>query len=183
MVLSGCASGGGEEMPTTTTSSAAAGPVNPWDLPVEQRPALFDPCTELPVEAVEQGLGGPVEPIERFTFRKPGEMMACGWRTDQANISVLSTWKSRDEYLADGAFTVMDPEHELDGRIGMRLLDGTGDPEWSCIQQFYTERGATWLWIDLNYYDFKGRRVADACEALEQTIPPILAHFPKGDFR
>lgn len=185
VVLSGCASGGGEETPTTTTSSAAAGPVNPWDLPLEQRPALFDPCTELPVEAVEQGLGGPVEPVEEYTRDQPGELMACGWTTAQAHISVLATWKSRDEYLADEGFTVVAPEHELSGRAGIRALNSADKTNRACYQIFFTERGTVWLHLSLRaaLREFNGERFADSCWALEQVIPPIMAHFPQGDFK
>lgn len=185
LALFGCASGGDEETPTTTTSSAAAGPVNPWDLPIEQRPALFDPCSELPVEAVEQGLGGPVEPIESYENHDPGGLMACGWKNDQADISVLSTWKSRDEYLADEEFTVEDSAHELAGRTGMRLLDANDMTERSCLQLFFTERGSVWVRLDLSdlFREFKGERPADACWALEQALQPLMGHFPKGDFK
>lgn len=183
MVLSGCAAGGGEETPPTT-SSAAAGPVSPWDLPVEQRPALFDPCTELPLEAIEQGLGGPVEPVEQYARHQPGELMACGWRTGQADISVLATWKSRTEYLADRTFTVVDGQNEIGGRTGMRMLDAMDTTERSCLQLFFTERGTVWVKFDLIdiFRKFKGEQPADACRALDQAILPIMQHYPQGGF-
>lgn len=185
LALFGCASGGDEETPTTTTSSAAAGPINPWNLPIEQRPALFDPCSELPVEAVEQGLGGPVEPVEQFTRHQPGGLMACGWATEEAQIIVLATWKSRDEYLADRTVTVMNQEHEVAGRTGMRLLDAIDTSERSCLQLFFTKRGTTWTKFDLidRFREFEGERFVDACTAMEQVIPPIVAHYPEGDFK
>lgn len=185
LALFGCASGGDEETPTTTTSSAAAGPINPWNLPIEQRPALFDPCSELPVEAVEQGLGGPVEPVQQFTRHQPGGLMACSWATEHAEINVLSTWKSRDQYLKDASFTVVDPEFELGGRESMRMLDATDSTERACLQVFFTERGATWLMLDLidRFREFDGERFVDPCNVLEQVGLPIIEHLPKGNFK
>ena len=58
VVVSGCGADHGEG---TTTSASPEAPVNPWDLPLEERPDLFDPCAEIPIEAVEEALGGPVE--------------------------------------------------------------------------------------------------------------------------
>ncbi|WP_420795331.1 DUF3558 family protein [Dietzia alimentaria] len=184
MVLTGCASGGGVEG-STTTSSATAEPVNPWDLPLEQRPALFDPCTELPVEAVEQGLGGPVEKVNLYERNRPGELMACGWATDQAEISVLATWKPRYEYIKDRSLKILDLENNVDGRTGMRLVDNTAVTERSCIQLFFTERGTIWLRLDLLdfFREFRGERPTEPCGALEQAIPPIMAHYPQGEFK
>ena len=57
VVLSGCATGDGNNQGATTTSPAAdEAPANPWDVPLEQRPALFDPCEEIPIEAVEEAI-------------------------------------------------------------------------------------------------------------------------------
>ncbi|MDO8394341.1 MAG: hypothetical protein Q7T31_08140, partial [Dietzia sp.] len=79
---------------TTTSPAAAEETINPWDLPIEQRPALFDPCAEIPIEAVEQGVGGPVEPSEQLHNHRPGELFSCGWKNDEVLIDILSTWKS-----------------------------------------------------------------------------------------
>lgn len=92
VVVSGCGAGDGEG---TTTSALPEAPVNPWDLPLEERPDLFDPCAEIPIEAVEEALGGPVELDEQLRIERPGELLSCGWRNREVIFNVLSTWKSR----------------------------------------------------------------------------------------
>lgn len=182
MMLSGCGTSG-EGSTAPSTSSVAEPSNNPWDLPLEQRPALFDPCAEIPIEAVEQGLGGPVEPVEEFVSHKPGELLSCGWETEATDISILSTWKGRSDYIADRTITVED--NAIGDRPGMRGLDNIDDSGRSCIQLFFTERGTVWLMISLlsSFREFRGERFADACSALEQVIPPIMAHYPQGDFQ
>ena len=187
LVLSGCGTGDGEETTTTATAttSAAEQPGNPWDLPLEQRPALFDPCTEIPVEAIEQGLGGPVKPFSEIESHSPGDLMSCGWKTEEAYLIMLSTWKSREKYLADRSFDVVSAHEELNGRVGMRMLDATGDPDRSCIQLFFTERGTAWLQVHLNdvFLEFSGQRRANACEVIDQVSQPIMTYLPKGEFQ
>ena len=182
VVLSGCGTGDGEET-TTTTTSATEQPGDPWDLPLEQRPALFDPCTEIPDDAVAEGFGEPVRRTERYVNHKPGELMSCGWESDDVEINILSTWKSRDDYFSDRMISV--EENAIAGRPGMRGFDTTDTTERSCIQLFFTEQGT--IWLKLNLLDllreFRGVRSAAPCEALEQVIRPIMAHYPQGDFQ
>jgi len=188
VVLSGCGTGDGEETTSTTaeaTTSAAEQPGNPWDLPLEQRPALFDPCTEVPVEAIEQGLGGPVTPVDAFENHRPGDLMSCGWRAEEADLTVLSTWKSREEYRTDRSFDVVSAQEKLNGRVGMRLLDAIGDPDRSCLQLFFTERGTAWVQVHLTnpYKELDGQRLPNACVVIDQFSQPIMEYLPKGDFQ
>ena len=185
VVLSGCGTADGDDTTTTTpTTSVAEQSNSPWDLPLEQRPALFDPCAEIPDEAVAEGFGEPVQRTERYVNHKPGELMSCGWETMTAteDISILSTWKSRDDYIADRTMTV--EENKVNGRPGMKGLDNIDTSERGCVQLFFTERGTVWLAINLHssFREFRGERFADACKALEQVIPPIMTHYPLGDF-
>lgn len=183
-MLSGCGTSG-EGSTAPSTSSVAEPSNNPWDLPLEQRPALFDPCAEIPIEAVEQGLGGPVEPVNSRTHHRPGELMSCAWRTEEASISILGTWKSYDDYLADRTLNAVEPEYDIGGKLGMRMLDSRRVNDRACYQLFFSESGTVLLALDL--YDllrkFNGQRDTDACSALEQVALPITAHLPSGDFR
>lgn len=183
VVLSGCASAdGGEETSTTTSPAAAEEPGNPWDLPIEQRPALFDPCSEIPVEAIEEGVGSPVKPVEEYRRQEPGSLMACGWANEEIDLSILSTWKSREDYLADTMFIVGDST-EAYGRSGFRLLDSSDPGGRSCIQMFFTERGAIWVKIDLfgMSRNFQGDQYSNSCEALDTVIAPVVSHIPEGN--
>jgi len=187
LVLSGCGTSDGEETTTTATATASAAeqPGNPWDLPLEQRPALFDPCTEIPVEAIEQGLGGPVKPVGAFENHLPGDLKSCGWRAEEADLTMLSTWKSREDYLTDHSFDVVSTWEELNGRVGMRILEAKWNPDRSCIQLFFTERGTTWVQVHLKalYMELEGQRRTNACEFIDQVTQPVMAYLPKGDFQ
>ena len=183
VVLSGCGTADGDDTTTTTpTTSVAEQSDSPWDLPLEQRPALFDPCAEIPDEVVAEGFGEPVQRTERYVNHKPGELMSCGWESEDVEINILSTWKGRADYIADRAITT--EENVINGRPGMRGLDNTDSTERTCLQLFFTEQGTVWL--KLNLLDllrkFRGERSADPCEALDQVILPIMAHYPQGDF-
>ncbi|MDX2358888.1 DUF3558 family protein [Dietzia sp. PP-33] len=185
MVLSGCVAGQADDQATTTSPTTAEAPSNPWDLPIEQRPALFDPCAEIPVEAVEQGVGGPVEPVDEYTRHQPGGLMVCGWSTDEVDLSVLATWKSRDDYLNDDMFKVQDLSYEVMDRPGLRVGESDDYTKKTCIQIFFTARGTIWTKLDLfgAFHEFKGERFADPCESLDEAMVPIMASFPEGDFR
>ncbi|NLE82203.1 MAG: DUF3558 family protein [Rhodococcus sp.] len=188
VVLSGCGTGDGEETTSTTaeaTTSAAEQPGNPWDLPLEQRPALFDPCAEVPIEVIEQGLGSPVSPVAAYENHLPKDLMSCGWRSENAELTILTTWKSREDYQADRSFDVSSTHEELNGRVGMRLLDAIGNPDETCLQLFFTERGTAWIQFHITdlYLEFEGQRRSNACEVMEQVSQPIMEHLPKGDFQ
>ena len=111
--------------------------------------------------------------------------MACGWRAEDAELTILSTWKSRREYLADRSFDVVSAQEELNGRVGMRLLDAIGHPEESCLQLFFTERGTAWIQVHLQnlYMEFDGQRRSNACEVIDQVSQPVMSYLPKGDFQ
>ncbi|WP_314035902.1 DUF3558 family protein [Dietzia sp. CH92] len=187
VVLSGCASADGEEGPTSTTTSPAAAEEsgNPWDLPIEQRPALFDPCAQIPIEAVEGGLGAPVQPVEEFFNHRPDELISCGWESAEAHFTVLSTWKSREEYLSDEMFDLRDESAEVIGREGMRLSKSTDAFNSTCLQLFFTSQGTVWFELGLTnaLNEFRGERTADACSVIGRAIEPLVPLIPEGDFQ
>ena len=186
VVLSGCASAEGEGgMSTTTSPPSVETSGNPWDLPIEQRPALFDPCAEIPVEAVEQALGAPVKPVDEFTRHQPGSLMACGWESHEAQFTVLSTWKSRGEYLVDRMFEVRDTNSKVADRAGLRLSPADDELHSNCIQLLFTSLGTIWLEIGLvnTFNEFKGARTADSCSVIEEAIAPSMPFVPEGEFQ
>lgn len=181
VVLSGCGSTGES---VTTTSPPPEASVNPWDLPLEERPDLFDPCAEIPLAAVEEALGGPVEPIDLFTRRQTDELMVCGWASDEADLTILATWKSRGEYVKDSSFTILDLESSISGRTGLLALDSTDVAERGCTHMFFTGRGTIWVQLHMlsATRNFRGERSVAPCVALHKAIPRIVSHLPEGDF-
>lgn len=183
LVLSGCASGE-DEVSTTTTSALAEGPTNPWDLPLEQRPPLFDPCEEIPVEAVEEGVGSPLQSVEDLTNYEPGELISCGWRTDEIRVGTLSTWKSRGEYLEDRGFVIRDSAAQFSGRSGIRMVSRGDHTDGSCYALFFTSRGTVWMNVKLvnSLNTFNGKRFSKACDVLNEIVAPIIPYIPNGEF-
>ncbi|MBF6842361.1 DUF3558 family protein, partial [Acinetobacter baumannii] len=126
-LLSGCGAGQGGDETTTTSPIVTETSANPWDLPIEQRPALFDPCAEIPIEAVEQAVGGTVKPVDEFSNSEAKELISCGWKNREIHLVSLATWKSRDDYLSDRSFQLLDGGLETAGRSGMRLTESDDD--------------------------------------------------------
>lgn len=184
VALSGCASGGGEE-PTTTSTPVAQGPTNPWELPLEQRPPLFDPCAEIPVEAVSEGVGSPMESSEDSTIYDPPGLISCAWSNDEVLISVLSTWKSHSEYSADPSFGISDRDYKAVGRSGIQLYQPEQMMKQSCHSLFFTGEGTVMVSLSLllALNDFRGTRLSEGCEVLNQVSDPIVDLVPGGDFR
>ena len=179
VVLSGC---GAVEENVTTTSPSPETPVNPWDLPLEDRPALFDPCAEIPVEAVEEALGGPVEPDDRLHNGNPRSLISCGWKNNEAIFGVLGTWKSREEYVSDGSYAYT--KIETGNRHGLRLVATSDLGANRCREVFFTSRGTAFISLDLftGTTSFKGKDFVEPCEALSGISETILTYAPAGSF-
>lgn len=184
MVLSGCASGDGEGASTTTSPAATEPSSNPWDLPIEQRPALFDPCAELPVEAVEAGFGPTLKPDQAVHHNRPGELHSCGWKNNEVLVGVVGTWLSKQGFLEDRELVAIDTESVFLGRPGLRATDRSASRDDICYQIFFTSRGAVVVNVNLltALREFRGERSSKACEVLDQTIGPIVEQLPEGDF-
>lgn len=182
VVLTGCASDPGDEM--TTSSPVAQAPTNPWDLPLEQRPPLFDPCEEIPVEAVEEALGGPVEPVPELTKFDPGELDTCGWSSDKVLLDVLATWKSFDDYQVNPTGEIGELRHGIRGRNALRMTDRVDDP-LTCRHLFFTGYGTVAISLSLTtaLESFGGERFSRVCEVLQQVSGSIVEFVPEGDFR
>ena len=184
MVLAGCTTDDGvDQVSTTTNPSATEQPGNPWDLPLEQRPPLFDPCEEIPIEAVEAGVGSGVEPDPELRIHQPGELMSCAWMNNEVIFAVLSTWKSRSSYLSDSSFIASDAE--VENRVGLRLIGHADMGAHACQQLFFTSQGTVFISIDMisGLSSFKGVNFVDPCEALEESLQGVMSYVPGGDFR
>ena len=184
VILSGCASAdGGEEAPTTTSPAVAVESGNPWDLPVEQRPDLFDPCAEIPVEAIEEAVGRPVEPNDVLRRHEPDQLMACGWADNEVHFTSAASWKTRSEYLADPGLVFLDRPDVAPSR-GVLMTEAGDTTDRTCMHVFFTERGTSWVKLDLvgGLSEFHGQRFSDACQSLDQVMDSIENFVPKGDF-
>ena len=184
VVLAGCASGQVSGETTTTSPAAPDTPGNPWDLPIEQRPALFDPCAEIPIEVVEAAVGSPLEWVENLKNSQPNLLISCGWENEEVNFGLVSTWKSREEYLADSSFTLRDSQAKIGNRSGLRLAESIDAFGSTCLMLFFTSQGTVWVNLDLvtGLNRFKGQQQTDACDALDQAVLEIVQFIPEGEF-
>ena len=184
MIAAGCGSAdGGEDTPTTTSAAAPEESGNPWDLPVEQRPALFDPCAEIPVEAIEDGVGSPLREDEGLRNHEPGDLFTCGWKNDELLFGVISTWKAKEALIGDRGFGSVDTGSTVSGRPGFRASD-EGREDDTCYQAFFTSRGAVLVNLNLrtSLRTFRGERPWRACDVLDEVIEPVMPYIPGGDY-
>lgn len=184
VVVAGCASVDGDPLATTTGPVITETSGNPWDLPIEQRPALFDPCAEIPVEAVEQGVGGPVAKAPQFSGHQTADLLSCGWKSDEMLVVVLATWKSHGEYLENPTGVIDSFDVEVAGRNALRLTDRPEDPN-SCRYLFFTTSGTIAVSVALTtgLDTFRGKDFTAVCDALHEVSLPIAEFVPEGDFR
>lgn len=184
VVLAGCASADGrQEAPTTTSAAGPEESGNPWDLPVEQRPALFDPCAQIPLEAIEEGVGSPLREDEGLRNHEPGDLFTCGWKNDELLLGVISTWKAKGALVGDRGFGSVDAESTVSGRPGFRASD-EGREDDTCYQAFFTSRGAVLVNVNMrtSLRTFRGERPWSACDVLDEVIGPVMPYIPGGDY-
>lgn len=170
---------------TTTTTAVAQESGNPWDLPLEQRPPLFDPCEEIPEAVVEEALGGRVEHQPSLTKSEPGELQACGWKSEEVLLDVAVSWKSFEEVKSDPTGVIDELDIQVSGRSALRMTDRAEGISDVCRYFFFTERGAVVVAVGLNgtLGEFRGERFTDVCDALDAVADPIVQLVPEGDFR
>lgn len=186
-VLSGCANadGGSEvQVDPSTSQVIVETQADPWALPLEERPELFDPCAEVPLEAVKQAAGASVSQDARYRQQRPGELLACGWKSDELVFAMLGTWKSYEQYQNDPSGNVQDWEHEVGERTAIQLVDRADDPEM-CHNLFFTGAGTVALTASLptTLKTFRGESFADVCEVLDDVTERVIQFIPEGDFR
>lgn len=186
LVLAGCVGGaGGSGEGATTTSATADESGNPWAMPASERPPLFDPCAEIPIEAVREGAGPEARLDDELGQREPGQLTSCGWSTTEVLVSVLATWKSHRDYMADET-VILDPMPvEVGGRSATRLRTRADASERYCRLLFFTARGTvvTTAAMITSLEKFRGENFVPVCDVVDKVAAPLVEYFPEGDFR
>ena len=89
---------------SNTSASPASESADPWTLPVEQRPELFNPCTEISLDDLTAaGLENPTPRPEAEDFSDDPPLRQCGWEADNFLLTVGSIWTAMSE-LSDGPY-------------------------------------------------------------------------------
>ena len=168
----------------TTTSPSPETAANPWDLPLEERPALFDPCTEIPIDAVEEGLGGPVQVDEALLNHQSEKLHTCAWRDGELLYVITVTWLDKRGFLDDPEFGEIDTEAKVFDRPSFQMRDSGDTSGATCYRVFFTSRGAAVANVNLmkSMGQYRGDTFVDSCDILNESIGPIIRHLPAGDF-
>lgn len=186
LVLAGCGSGaGGSGEGATTTSATADQSGNPWAMPASERPPLFDPCAEIPIEAVREGAGPEAQQNPELAKKDPGQLEVCAWKTGEVLFNVLATWKSYRDYAADQT-VVLDPVPvQVGDREAIRLKTRADTSGRFCRLLFFTEKGTvvTTAGLTTGLRSFRGERSVDSCDVVDAMTGSIAEFIPEGDFR
>lgn len=105
---------------STYVSSGGRSPVeDPWTLPVEDRPPLFDPCSEISVEDLAAaGIEGAAEWPEATIKQKSPNVNQCGWTSESGAIAVGAHWTEPRELFS----SVTESAQRLDSLHGYPTL-------------------------------------------------------------
>lgn len=129
----------------TAASSPAA--VDPWTLPVGDRPELFNPCTEISLEDLAAaGLENPTRrpEAEDHSDDPPGHQ--CGWNSIGFTAVVGSHWTGVDDLRNEATEELISAE-PVDGRSSAFLVPRTSSTETGCA--FISETDLGLITVDL----------------------------------
>ena len=186
-VLAGCVLGDeGEPAAGTVTaaameSTAPSAPANPWDLPLEARPPLFDPCTEIP-ESVLNEVGFTAADLEEgMTVHRPGDLLGCNWTGDEVMLDVFTKWVNPRDLSAIQQVNI-DGEFKFQERVGLKFHPIDDENDAGVV--FFTERGAVFVMVRLATVlgGYRGNPDAKPNEILEGITKSLIGTFPGGDY-
>lgn len=165
------------------TAAAAEGPVDPWTLPVDQRPPLFDPCTEIPADVLAQFSEGG-EQDEKMARNEPGNIFSCSWDTSEASLDLVASWKSRAELESERVMNFMLGQAPASSRSQKAVPVGS-ESDHDCREVFFTERGTIMLGVRIfnSLRSYRGRSFVNSCDALDSKVGQVESYLPWGDFR
>lgn len=120
--LSACSLGddGAAPLPEGSAAADTAAPspaaVDPWTLPIEDRPELFNPCTEISLEDLAAaGLENPTPRPEAEDFSDNPPLRQCGWEADNFTTFIGSHWTATDEF-SNSKYESVEPRADFHGK-------------------------------------------------------------------
>ena len=116
--------------------------IDPWSLPLGERPPLYDSCTEMPDEALLR-IGFTAEDrLPEPDENAPGHLAGCIWESERQFVAIAGTWKSVHDYRYDLGFS----EHtriSVGGRDALMMFRESGFAV--CSLAFPTLRGVVFV--------------------------------------
>ena len=163
----------------TAASSPAA--VDPWTLPIEDRPELFNPCTEISLEDLNAaGLENPTpRPQAEDHFDDP-PLHQCGWEADNFNLTVGSIWTEINQ-LSDGMYERVTAVKKLDSYMVGILEKEARTRQMSCGIASETALGLITLdAIRVTNHENASRSDQDTCEDLSSLFSGLASALPES---
>jgi len=115
LAVGGCALGddGAVSSPSEAAVASSGGgespgeEVDPWTLPIEQRPELFDPCTEISAADLEAaGIESPRVRPDAEVHQATPPLDQCGWESTTSHINLSTIWNHPSEIATDASEAV-----------------------------------------------------------------------------
>lgn len=136
-----------EDSAAADTAASSPAAVDPWTLPIEDRPELFNPCTEISLEDLAAaGLENPTPrpQAEDHSDDPPGHQ--CGWEADNFTVVLGSHWTKVDDLQNEVSEELITPT-DMNGEKSAFLVPKESSTETSCASIVETDRGL--LTVDL----------------------------------
>ena len=134
--LSACSFGddGAAPLPegSAAADTAASPPAveDPWILPIEDRPELFNPCTEISLEDLAAaGLENPTPRPQAEDHSDNPPLHQCGWEADNFTTYVGSHWTTLDDF-SNSKYETLEPRADFHGKPAVYVRPiNAGDDE------------------------------------------------------
>lgn len=184
--LSACSSGddGGAPLPRGSAATGADAPspasVDPWTLPIEERPELFNPCTEISLEDLEAaGLENPTPRPEAEDHSDNPPLRQCGWEADNFTVVIGTFWRRMNSFAEDSYERITSVSEVAAYSLGT-LESERNDRKISCAVVAETVLGL--VSIDVVRSSSEGNTIPldnDACEDLNTLFRRLSPKLPE----
>ena len=184
--LSACSLGddGAAPLPEGSAAADTAAPspaaVDPWTLPIEDRPELFNPCTEISLEDLAAaGLENPTPrpEAEDHSDDPPGHQ--CGWESNNFTLVVGSMWRSIDDF-GESSYEVITSINDV-GSYSLGTLESErNDRQMACAVGTDTSLGLVTMDAVRVTTDANATRIdQDTCKDLTSLFRGIAPSLPE----
>ena len=122
-------------------NNASSPSADPWTLPIEARPDLFNPCTEVAAEDLAAaGLDG-LAPWPEAEFDQDSPYIKqCGWKNEDLSFKISSAWSELEEFSPGEGSETLSPgtRHGFESAL---FAAGPSSPNDSCFVAAKTNHG------------------------------------------
>lgn len=184
--LSACSAGDDGAVPLPQGSAAAdaaaspAAAVDPWTLSIEDRPELFNPCTEISLEDLAAaGLENPTPRPQAEDHSDNPPLHQCGWEADNFNLTIGSIWTEMDQ-LSEGTYERITSREEIAAYSVGILEKEARTRQMSCGVASETALGLVTLdAIRVTTPENATRSDQDTCENLTKLFNGLSSKLPE----